>query len=89
MKKKIFSLLLALGLVMLALAACSMPPAACTNHADANGDHVTAIVETPGELNVSNYAAYLSGDHTFSSATAKSQNCGYISSISATPQYAN
>ena len=56
---------------------------------DANGDHVTAIVDTPGELNVSNYAAYLSGDHTFSSATAKSQNCGYISSISATPQYGN
>ena len=56
---------------------------------DANGDHVTAVVDTPGELNVSNYAAYLSGDHTFSSATAKSQNCGYISSIDATPQYAN
>ena len=56
---------------------------------DASGNHETAIVETPGALNTSNYAAWLSGDHTFSSATAKSQNCGYISSIDATPQYAN
>ena len=56
---------------------------------DANGNHETGIVETPGALNVSNYAAWLSGDHAFSSATAKSQSCGYISAIDATPQYAN
>ena len=56
---------------------------------DASGESETIIVETPGVLSTSNYAAWLSGDHTFSSATAKSQNCGYISSIDATPQYAN
>ena len=55
--------------------------------ADASGDG--AIIDTPGVLNVSNYAAWLSGDHTFTSAAAKSQSCGYISSITATPQYAN
>ena len=56
---------------------------------DASGESETIIVETPGVLSTSNYAAWLSGDHTFSSATAKSQKCGYISSIDATPQYAN
>ena len=59
------------------------------NGEDANGETSTTIVETPGVLNVSNYAAWLSGDHTFTSATAKSQKCGYISAIDATPQYAN
>ena len=54
--------------------------------ADASGDG--AIVDTPGDLSVSNYAAYLSGDHTFTSAAAKAQNCGYISAIDATPQFA-
>ena len=54
---------------------------------DASGDG--AIINTPGVLNVSNYAAWLSGDHTVTSETAKSQSCGYISSITATPQYAN
>ena len=39
MKKKIFSLLLALGLVILALAACSVPPTTnCTNHTDKDGN---------------------------------------------------
>ena len=42
----------------------------------------------PGTLSVSNYAAYLSGDHTFTSAAAKAQSCGYISAIDATPEYA-
>ena len=56
---------------------------------DPSGDDSPIIVETQGVLNVSNYAAWLSGDHTFTSAAAKSQNCGYISSITATPQYAN
>ena len=54
--------------------------------ADASGEGAT--IETPGNLNVSNYAAYLSGDHTFTSAAAKAQNCGFISAIDATPQYA-
>jgi hypothetical protein len=54
--------------------------------ADASGDG--ALVDTPGDLSVSNYAAYLSGDHTFTSAAAKAQSCGYISAIGATPQYA-
>ena len=54
--------------------------------ADASGDG--AIVDIPGDLSVSNYAAYLSGDHTFTSAAAKAQNCGYISAIDATPEYA-
>ena len=54
--------------------------------ADASGDG--AIVDIPGNLSVSNYAAYLSGDHTFTSAAAKAQNCGYISAIDATPQFA-
>ena len=54
--------------------------------ADASGDG--AIVDIPGDLSVSNYAAYLSGDHTFTSAAAKAQNCGYISAIDATPQFA-
>ena len=55
--------------------------------ADASGDG--AIIDTPGVLNVSNYATWISGDHTVTSETAKSQSCGYISSITATPQYAN
>ena len=47
-------------------------------------------VDVPGDLTVANYAAYLSGDHTFSSATAKAQQCGFITSIDdTTPEYAN
>ena len=45
-------------------------------------------VALPGVLTVNNYAAYLSGDHTFTAAAAKEQTCGYISSINATPVYA-
>ncbi len=48
----------------------------------------TEEVNLPGILTVDNYAAYLSGDHTFTSAAAKAQKCGYISSINATPEYA-
>ena len=48
----------------------------------------TEEVSLPGTLSVSNYAAYLSGDHTFTSAAAKAQKCGYISAIDATPEYA-
>ena len=48
----------------------------------------TETVNLPGTLSVSNYAAYLSGDHTFTSAAAKAQSCGYISAIDATPKYA-
>ena len=59
-----------------------------TDGADASGESETIIVETPGVLNLSNYAAYLSGDHTFTSAAAKSQKCGFITAIDATPQYA-
>lgn len=47
-------------------------------------------IDVPGVLTVANYAAYLSGDHTFSSATAKTQKCGFITSIDdTTPEYAN
>ncbi len=48
----------------------------------------TEEVNLPGTLTIDNYAAYLSGDHTFTSAAAKAQKCGYISSINATPKYA-
>ena len=51
-------------------------------------NQTTEKVNLPGTLSVSNYAAYLSGDHTFTSAAAKAQKCGYISAIDATPEYA-
>ena len=51
-------------------------------------NQTTEEVNLPGTLSVSNYAAYLSGDHTFTSAAAKAQSCGYISAIDATPEYA-
>ncbi|MBE6212347.1 MAG: hypothetical protein E7129_04320 [Rikenellaceae bacterium] len=51
-----------------------------------------AIILTSGEvgtLTVDNYAYYLTGAHDFTSATAKSQNCGFITSIDdTTPEYA-
>ncbi len=51
-------------------------------------NQTTEKVNLPGTLSVSNYAAWLSGDHTFTSAAAKAQSCGYISAIDATPEYA-
>ena len=51
-------------------------------------NQTTETVNLPGTLSVSNYAAYLSGDHEFTSAAAKTQKCGYISAIDATPEYA-
>ena len=55
---------------------------------DPEGGSEAAAIETPGILNTSNYAAWLSGDHEFTSAAAKTQKCGYISAIDATPEYA-
>ena len=55
---------------------------------DPEGGSETPAIETPGILNTSNYAAWLSGDHEFTSAAAKTQKCGYISAIDATPEYA-
>ena len=49
----------------------------------------TVISDVPGVLTVENYAAYLTGNHSFTAAEAKSQKCGFITSIDATPQYAN
>ena len=45
--------------------------------------------ETPGVLNASNYAAYLTGGNVVTSAAAKAQGCGVITSIDdTTPEYA-
>ena len=45
--------------------------------------------ETPGVLNASNYASYLTGGNVVTSAAAKAQGCGVITSIDdATPEYA-
>ncbi len=45
--------------------------------------------ETPGELNASNYAAYLIGGNAVTSEAAKTQSCGVITSIDdTTPEYA-
>ena len=55
---------------------------------DPEGGSEAAVNETPGILNTTNYAAWLSGDRTFTSAAAKAQSCGYISAIDATPEYA-
>ena len=64
----------------------------CTSETKEETDeegYVTVVTtQTPGKLSVDNYAAYLSGDHTFTSAAAKSQSCGYISAIDATAEYA-
>ena len=48
----------------------------------------TEKVNLPGTITVANYAMYLTGDQTFTSAAAKAQKCGYISAIDATPEYA-
>ncbi len=53
---------------------------------DAGGEEVK--IYTPGALSAENYFQYLSGAHTFTAAEAKAQNCGYISTIDATPVYA-
>ena len=55
---------------------------------DPDGGSEVPAIETPGILNTSNYAAWLSGDREFTSAAAKAQKCGYISAIDATPEYA-
>jgi hypothetical protein len=55
---------------------------------DPDGGSEAPAIETPGILNTSNYAAWLSGDHEFTSAAAKAQSCGYISAIDAKPEYA-
>jgi hypothetical protein len=53
------------------------------------GSIILTDTNTPGALSVSNYAAYLSGDHAFDAATAKTQECGFITSIDdTTPEYA-
>ncbi len=45
--------------------------------------------EAPGQLNASNYATYLIGGNVITSATAKTQECGFITSIDdTTPEYA-
>ena len=45
--------------------------------------------ETPGVLNASNYASYLTGGNVVTSAAAKAQGCGVITSIDdTTPEYA-
>ena len=57
---------------------------------DASGESETIIVETPGVLNVSNYATYIIGGEAMTAAAAKAQNCGVITSVDdTTPEYAN
>jgi hypothetical protein len=49
----------------------------------------TETVNLPGTITVANYAMYLTGDQTFTSAAAKAQNIGVITSADdTTPEYA-
>ncbi|MBP3550093.1 MAG: hypothetical protein J6J57_00405 [Alistipes sp.] len=63
-----------------------------TNHitkCHVGGTFIISNDETPGELNASNYATYLIGGNVITSATAKTQECGFITSIDdTTPEYA-
>ena len=63
-----------------------------TNHitnCHVGGTLIIGNDETPGVLNASNYAAYLTGGNVVTSAAAKAQGCGVITSIDdTTPEYA-
>ena len=63
-----------------------------TNHitkCHVGGTFIIDSNETPGQLNASNYATYLIGGNVITSATAKTQECGFITSIDdTTPEYA-
>ena len=63
-----------------------------TNHitkCHVGGTFIIDSNEAPGQLNASNYATYLIGGNVITSATAKTQECGFITSIDdTTPEYA-
>jgi len=63
-----------------------------TNHitkCHVGGTFIIDSNETPGLLDASNYATYLIGGNVITSATAKTQECGFITSIDdTTPEYA-
>lgn len=64
-------------------------PTAHITNCHVGGTLIIGNDETPGVLNASNYASYLTGGNVVTSAAAKAQGCGVITSIDdTTPEYA-